>query len=242
MKPISVDVKEIIFKVYTYFDKICKGEVENIKRNESDFQLITRLKEITGLSKTSLYEIINTGEAGSIENLKSRFEPAKREAQARKTNLSDAQLYQIREMLYNFHETEGKLATLRKLCEKVELEMDLKMSVFSMRMIIRKLGFRFKKASNNRVQLVEKAEIVQKRKEYLMKLAAYRALGRPISFIDETYVHTNYSTFKAWQDETSGGFKSKIGKGKRFIIGTKTLQLAGNFCFHFDFIFSSLWK
>lgn len=213
----SKEVKIFIYQVYKYFEDIVHGKAENFSSKETKTQLVHRLNVITGISNSSLFDIIRTGES-SGDDIENAFKRSQREFIAKKTGLSDEQMGSIRSVLYNFHLTEQRVATIKGLCEKVVIETGLQLSRSSMRKVIRKLGFRFNKTKNNRMQLVEKADIKEKRRIYLEKISHFRSIGRPIVFTDETYVHSYYSTFKAWQDESIEGFKPKIGKGKRFII------------------------
>lgn len=209
-------VKSLVYKTFKYFEAIVQGKEDNFAANESKTKLVKRISTISGISKTSILEIIKTGE-DSDGNL-DVFKRSERSYEAKKTGLDEAQLGAVRSILYNYHQSEGRLVTLKGLCQKVSEEINIQMSTVSMRKVIRKLGFKFNKTKNNRIQLVERPDIKEKRRQFLNKIQFYRSMGRPIIYTDETYVHTYYSTFKAWQDDSAEGFKPKIGKGKRFII------------------------
>ena len=42
--------------------------------------------------------------------------------------------------------------------------------------------------------------MVAKRHHYLRKIQKYRAEGRPIFYMDETYVNANYTPLRMWHD------------------------------------------
>uniref|UniRef100_A0A8D9E570 Tc1-like transposase DDE domain-containing protein n=1 Tax=Cacopsylla melanoneura TaxID=428564 RepID=A0A8D9E570_9HEMI len=80
------------------------------------------------------------------------------------------------------------------------------------------MGHRWRKSENNRQVLIEKMEIRNLRINYLRKLKGYRAEGRPIFFMDESYVHSTTTKQSAWGDSSSEGLKTPISKGPRLII------------------------
>lgn len=214
------DTKILVFETYKYLMGIADGKISNIEPYESSNKLVLRLVEITGWSRSLLHEVIKRAEVTDEDNLDELFtRRATKNVKKTKTNLNHEELNQIREIIYNFHKTEGRLVTLNGLCKKVENDMQVKLSVFSMKKVIKKLGFRFIRTKNNRLKLIEKDDIVLKRIKYLSDILHFRKTGRPIKFVDETYVHTYYSTVKAWQDDSTEGFMPKIGKGQRFIVG-----------------------
>jgi hypothetical protein len=70
----------------------------------------------------------------------------------------------------------------------------------TLKKIILKLGFRWKKAKNNRQILVERHNIRAKRLQYMRQIKEYREEDRPIIHLDETYIHSSHTTPNAWSD------------------------------------------
>lgn len=96
--------------------------------------------------------------------------------------------------------------------------MNFKGSISSLRIIVRSLGFKFKKTVDNREILKENPFIIAKRAKFLRLLAQYRSENRYITYIDETYVHATHCVPKQWADKSNNGFRKKISKGPRLII------------------------
>lgn len=219
-KHLTPEKKVIICKLLKYFESISKGETQNISMNESKSSLVSRVSEICGVSERSVWRISSEEKEGGDSNLEATFSKAERKQRLRpKTNLSEETLDRIRHLLYNYHISDGKIITVSELCAKIRDTLQFNLSAWSLRCVFKKLGFKYLKTKNNRIKMIENSSIVAKRNAYLATIAYYRSLGRPIIYLDETYVHHNYSTFKMWQDNTSEGFHPKIGKGQRFIVG-----------------------
>lgn len=216
-KEIKKCCKLLLFEVFDYFLAVSKGEVEPIQVGESKSQLITRVANLSKFSKSTIFNVIRVG--SSATDLNTAFQPTVRKPRSdKKSVLEDSQLDAIRQMIYGFHTSEGRLVTLKHLSAKIEKELEIKLSSFTLRKVLNQLGFKFVKTQNNRVQLIEKPDIVARRKIFLEKMAQFRREQRNIIYLDETYVHTNYSTVKAWQDSSSHGFHPNIGRGTRFIV------------------------
>lgn len=71
---------------------------------------------------------------------------------------------------------------------------------------------------DNRKILVETETIKIKRIEYLRNILKFRAQGRPIVYIDETYIHSSHTQPKSWYDQTNLGLHKPVSKGERLII------------------------
>ncbi|XP_057671356.1 protein FAM200A-like [Diorhabda carinulata] len=88
---------------------------------------------------------------------------------------------------------------------------------------------RYLKRSHKSV-LIERDDIVRWRRQYLTSIKRYRSEGRPIYYLDETWLNEGHTKAKVWIDTNiknktqaineglSTGLKSPSGKGKRLII------------------------
>ncbi|XP_063369365.1 uncharacterized protein LOC134657732 [Cydia amplana] len=65
---------------------------------------------------------------------------------------------------------------------------------------------------------MERIEISQWREKYLRSIYTKRQEGKPIIYLDETYVHLNYKTKKSWQGPSVKGVTENISAGKRYIV------------------------
>ena len=54
--------------------------------------------------------------------------------------------------------------------------------------------------SNNFLLHSEDEFIIAKRRNYIKRIRKYRAEGRPIFYMDETYCNANYTPTKMWHD------------------------------------------
>lgn len=64
---------------------------------------------------------------------------------------------------------------------------------------------------------MERSDIVFLRAQYLRKIKAFREMGRPIIYTDETFVHAAHTTPKCWQSEDTV-LAVPFNKGNRLII------------------------
>lgn len=78
--------------------------------------------------------------------------------------------------------------------------------------------FRWKTTTDNRKIIVERREIRYLRMAYLREIRKYRQEGRPIVYLDETYLHSSHTTPREWTDGSTSGLKAPLSKGQRLII------------------------
>jgi hypothetical protein len=53
---------------------------------------------------------------------------------------------------------------------------------------------------------------------YLRAIRKYRQEGRPIIYVDETYLHSSRTTPYDWAGDSNAGVKAHMSKGQRLII------------------------
>ena len=83
--------------------------------------------------------------------------------------------------------------------------------------LMRSIGFRYK-VRNNKRQLYERQAVIASRADYLRQVRAYRAAGRPIVYLDETWCNQHHSLKRAWTSGDVAPADAPSGKGKRLII------------------------
>lgn len=76
-----------------------------------------------------------------------------------KTTFDDFDLTVIRKTIHEFHLNEGERPSLRGLLRVLKDKIDFKGSIWCVRKVVKKLGFRWKKTESNRRLLVEKSDI-----------------------------------------------------------------------------------
>lgn len=99
----------------------------------------------------------------------------------------------------------------------------------TLRRLLKHLNFEYVRKSRNSA-LIEINDIVRWRRKYLESIKEYRQLGRPIYYLDETWVNAGETISKTWVDKTvnsprdtflrglTTGEKEPSGKGKRLIV------------------------
>ena len=83
-----------------------------------------------------------------------------------------------------------------------------------LRKYMRQLGFTYRKSQTNRKLLMERCDVVLSRIRYLRKIRQLRGAGCNIVYTDETYVHSNHTVSKTWQDGDVGA-NVPFSKGKK---------------------------
>ncbi|GJQ72192.1 hypothetical protein Trydic_g3284 [Trypoxylus dichotomus] len=91
----------------------------------------------------------------------------------------------------------------------------------ALRKIFINMGYWYKKSESNAECLMERQNIVAWRAQYLRFMNHNDSLSRnrrAVVYLDESYVHTNYTVPKCWQIlEEKGGLKND-GTVQRWII------------------------
>lgn len=124
----------------------------------------------------------------------------------------------VRRVVYEFYITEKRVPTLKLLQIALQEKINFTGCVESLRKILKKLGFTFRRAENNRRVLIEKIDIREKRIAYLQAITKYRLEKRPIVYMDESCVCTSHFSNKVWSDGTMNGIHTPVSKGDRLII------------------------
>ncbi|KAE9522154.1 hypothetical protein AGLY_017414 [Aphis glycines] len=135
----------------------------------------------------------------------------------------------IRKKVHEFwHRRE--IPTLKKILTAVNKDTTLSnFSKTSLRRLLKHLNFEYVRKSRNSA-LIERIDIVCWLRRYLQAIKEYHQLGRPIYYLDETWVNAGETTSKTWVDKIvnsprdaflrgpTTGQKEPSGKGKRLIV------------------------
>jgi len=135
----------------------------------------------------------------------------------------------IRQKVHNFW-FNRQIPTLNKIVVAVNEDESLpNFSKTSLRRILKHLNFEYMTKHRNSA-LIERNDIVCWRRKYLESIKHYRLSGRPIYYLDETWVNAGETSTKSWVDTTvtsprdaflrglTTGPKEPSGKGKRLIV------------------------
>lgn len=237
--PLTVQTKEIISKLFDFISKLQTNEI-NINSFVSDVETREKIAKICNVSSRSVYRVLKERDNHSvIESVDSELDmdieddvqdvippkskifssPKKRGPKTkRKTDIDDHTKDLIRHIIYDFHLTEKKTVTLAGLKEKINKDLNLNLGTTSLRAVIRLLGFRWRKTKDNRQLLMEKEDVVSKRVKYLRNIRKYRAEGRKIFYMDETYIHVSHTKNTAWSDNTNNGLRKPVSNKSKLII------------------------
>lgn len=121
----------------------------------------------------------------------------------------------IRQHIYDYYKRKD-YPTLDKLFASLEKAELFKGSKSSLRNVIKKIGFRYKKLGSRKVYL-ERPDIVALRCEFLRKIKNENF--DKIIWLDETWVNSNHSMSSGWTDDSATGtMPVPLGKGGRLIL------------------------
>lgn len=141
---------------------------------------------LTQVSVSSVYRAIKK----SVE-----VNPKKKKIETRgrkKTEVDDDVKYAIRRKIHGFF-FRNEIPTIKKIQATIAEDEDMpQLSDKVLRRTMHDMNFRFLKR-NRKSMLVEKDEIVVWRREYLEKLREFRASGKKIYYMDETWVNEGYT-------------------------------------------------
>jgi hypothetical protein len=76
----------------------------------------------------------------------------------------------------------------------------------------------FEKTKNNRLILVDLYNFRAKRLQYLRQIKECREEGRPIIYMDETYIHSSHTAPYAWSDGSIQRLFAPMSKGQQLIV------------------------
>lgn len=215
-KVIHSQGREIISNVYSFMKSEAKNNTLSIPLSNAR----RRTAAAVGFSERVVTKInselkkINSGEeVGSFatpNKIRKRKKPV--------TGVDEFDKSVIRRHVYEFHLKKKQLPTTKLLLNELRESIDFQGGLSSLRSILRELGFKWRKTQNNRRLLIETNDIREKRISYLRALKRYRESGRPIIFLDETYVLSSTVKSMSWSDDSNQGVKVPLSKGDRMII------------------------
>lgn len=216
-KVLNSQSREIVSNVYKFMKEESISGTPNIPVKKAR----ERTAAATGVSIRSISRINKELDylRVSEDEPKAFLTPNKsRKRQKPVTDLDQFDECVVRKLVYEFYLTEKRLPTAKLLQIALKEKIDFSGSVESVRKILKKLGFKWRRAENNRRVLIEKSDIREKRIAYLQAIKKYRLERRPIVYMDESYVCTSHFSNKVWSDGTTNGVHTPISKGDRLVI------------------------
>lgn len=145
------------------------------------------------------------------------------------TKIDDFDKNAIRRTIHGFW-FEKQIPTLDKILSRINTTEGLpQFTRTTLYSLLRQMGFKYQRRSRNSA-MTERDEIVVWRRNYLEDIKRYREEGRPIYYMDETWVNAGDCNSRIWVDKTvisrtdafskglSTGPTNPSGKGKRLIV------------------------
>lgn len=153
-------------------------------------------KKLQVLSETSFEEDPQPSTSASVttDTIKLSTPGKKRKKYKKKIDLDSFDLCAIRSLVESFYTTRKEIPTLKKILRIAKQEQNFPGQKDALRnILINSLGYRFKKCKRKRDFLVQRPEIAAWRAKYLRRLKENDERGaekKPVTFIDETWIHS----------------------------------------------------
>lgn len=135
----------------------------------------------------------------------------------------------IRRKVHSFYFAK-EIPTIDKTLQAINYDEDLpQLSRTKLWKILHDMNFRWEK-QNRKSFLIDRADIICWRRQYLRSIREYRSEGKNIFYLDETWLNEGHTVSKVWQDKNvlssrqavmegwSTGLRPPSGKGRRLII------------------------
>ncbi|XP_054277709.1 uncharacterized protein LOC128996416 [Macrosteles quadrilineatus] len=214
------DVRKVLERVADC-TKISKRTIERINAQLREMKK-TREAEVIPMENIDLTSDIEEPESQDTSTRKRRIiiktprKNAKGTPKSRPvTGLDSFQMSAIKRHVIEYYERK-EVPTLKKLLGSLEERGLYGKSESSLRAVLRKLGFVYKKFNGRKV-LMEKPTVALLRCQFLRK-ARNVDMDQAI-FLDETWLNENIVKERGWTDgSVKGTLNSPLGKGKRLIV------------------------
>ncbi|XP_062522023.1 uncharacterized protein LOC134196819 [Corticium candelabrum] len=123
----------------------------------------------------------------------------------------------IRRRIHRFY-TDRELPTMDELILGLQQDIDYSYSKQTLLKTVKKMGFKYT-TRNKKTALYEQHRILAARHHYLRQIKKYRDEGRPIVYLDETWLNAHHTLERCWTDyDGKGGLRVPSGKGGRLVI------------------------
>lgn len=137
----------------------------------------------------------------------------------------------IRRTINNMLLSRKTLPTVNAILNEIRSpnSIEFKGKKTTLKVILKEMGFRWRKCTDNRALLMERTDIVAQRINFLRKIKCFREEGRDIVYTDETYVNAGHTVSKCWQTNQIG-LSVPFNKGERMILvhaGSKNGFISG---------------
>ncbi|KAG6445559.1 uncharacterized protein LOC115440573 isoform X2 [Manduca sexta] len=146
---ITSEVREIILKVKEFMDEEKRMQVPIIPLSK----VYVRVSAATGVSERTVLNIVREArlvEQGLLDPETLKKTPKKRVRTKGKIEVDEFDLQVIRRKIHEFYAFKKEVPTINKLLQILKDEINFKGSRETLRKILRKNGFQFRKTKNNK--------------------------------------------------------------------------------------------
>lgn len=199
----------------------CDEEAENNSFSHLAKQATRRAAFYTGVSETTIKLIRKENKRRNESDQNASLStPGKKRAKKRQNTVSvdDFDQCVIRNVIHDFYVREKKVPTIANLLPVIKNKIDFPWGRKSLNRLLKQMGFKWRKCKSKRKVLIERAEIVTWRHDYLVQIRRFRESGREIVFIDESWVDSNLTFSKCWQHDKEFGVQANSSAGRRLIV------------------------
>ena len=195
----SADAKDVLRNVYDFCKREKEGGVEDISQsgNGTGFDSYR-------VSKSTIVRILKQD---NVQDQKPQLPRTLR------VQLDTFDLGVLHRTVNTLYSDKRILPTLNNILTELQENIGNTGSESILRKHMLKLRFTYKKSQTNRKLLMERGDVVISRIRYLRKIPQLREAGCNIVYTDETYVHSNHTVSKTWQDGDIGA-NIPFSKGK----------------------------
>lgn len=110
------------------------------------------------------------------------------------------------------------MPTCKKLLPVLRDKINFRWSEWSLRQILKEMGFKWRKCGSKRKLLIERPDIVNWRFEYLRDIRKLRGQNKKIFYIDETWIDSNLTFQKCWKSVDVDSVLPDINPSNRVIV------------------------
>uniref|UniRef100_A0A1X7UIS2 Uncharacterized protein n=1 Tax=Amphimedon queenslandica TaxID=400682 RepID=A0A1X7UIS2_AMPQE len=173
---LNSQAKEIVSNVYKYF--------KDLERRSKEKGAFYRTLEATGISRPTLYKVVNTEEAGSSFGTQER-----RYKKTRARVVTDSfDVEAIRRKIYEQYE-KNKRITLNRLLHIVKQDQVFTGGRNKLAALLKEIGFKYRSIDDCRYY--EQPRIVEQRHKYVHRMMQNRVNKKPVVFLGETWANSH---------------------------------------------------
>ncbi|XP_063394034.1 uncharacterized protein LOC134679122 [Cydia fagiglandana] len=195
------------------------NSMEIIGLLNNNTKVLNRVVAATGVGKNTVTLIKKEGNVARANSCK--LSTPKKGKRGPKFILDNFDKCALRNIITNMYR-QKIVPTVQKILTQAQLDINfLGQRTTLLNIMKNHLGFRFKRCTQKRLELVEQPQIKAWRARYLTRIRENDALGpnkKLVVYLDETWIHCHYTVNKCWQSMSEQGIRKYDSAGNRWII------------------------